>query len=225
MSAVPFPLSRRQGLSRRSSTCRGDSERPELRGWRPAGGRYRSGGCTSLHLATCRRNVPSGHAFQDPASKARHQLVTACTVDLWSAGVNKIVCFWMGGKLELSRAPSSCAPRPVSASVTAGAWPTMLTAPTSSSCPCVRCFAMPRAMPPLRRASSRTGQQRVAPRFRRSCKGSSPKPAALVARRLLNKWGRAFSCVPRGRLVRSAVGASAARLENVRASRRRRPRR
>src|SRR5439155_26244116 len=95
MSAVPFPLSRRRGLSRRSSTCRGDSERPELRGGRPAGGRYRSGGCTSLHLATCGRNVQGGHAFKDPASKACYQLVTVRTVDRWRAGVNKIVCFWM----------------------------------------------------------------------------------------------------------------------------------
>src|SRR5437899_8501545 len=55
MSAVPFPLSRRQGLSRRSWTCRGDSERPELRGGRPAGGPLQERG---VHL-TAPRDVRS----------------------------------------------------------------------------------------------------------------------------------------------------------------------
>src|SRR5213593_3996360 len=78
MSAGTFPAEPAPGAEPSQLDLPGRFGTPdELRGRRPAGGRYKSEGCNSLHLAKCGRNVKSWHAFKDPASKARHQLVTA----------------------------------------------------------------------------------------------------------------------------------------------------
>ena len=61
-----------QRPSRGSETCRGEPERFKGLQGRPAGSRHPSGGCTSLHLATCGRKVEADAPCDDPASKARN---------------------------------------------------------------------------------------------------------------------------------------------------------
>src|SRR5206468_2623025 len=87
MSTVPFSLSLRRSLRDRAVAARPAGASQNDSG--DSGSRHPSGGCASLHLATCGRKVEADAPCDDPASKARDQLVTSMR---WTSDTQVSTC-------------------------------------------------------------------------------------------------------------------------------------